>query len=150
MGLWLILAQLGVTGCAVERGGPPTTEPILNCPAGDEYTAVRGVFRGACASAVPSWTELRYDGPVTPSDEIKIAGLCNPNGYTLKLTLRVEGSDEEVILGPNECSDPYEAGVQYALVVPLDQNLILASECSTMETSPPPDIYVDLFIACKP
>jgi hypothetical protein len=145
--LYTFFLVLLLISCTSE-GESPSEDAMEELPcSGAKF--VTGHFNGICASSVPSWAELSLAGTGIDTDHHRIAGLCNPNGFGLRLYLEQEVGWVEIDVAPNDCTDEWTFVDPRVFVVPLDPWLELTAACGEASERMPVPIQVEVSLACE-
>lgn len=109
---------------------------------------IKGRFEGVCNGSVPSWSSMHFTDDVALDSSVHILGLCNPNGFSVRLFLTEGDQQEEITVLPNGCTNRIRKQSVRIFVTPLDPNLTLAAECGISATQTPPDFSMDVYLTC--
>jgi len=142
--LFLILLLISCTSEGEYPGEEAMEEPPCS---GTKFVA--GHFDGICASNVPSWGELNLSGTGSDTAHRRIAGLCNPNGFGLRLYVEQETGWVDIDVDPNDCTDEWAFVDPRVFVVPLDPWLELTAACGEASERTPVPIQVEVSLACE-
>ena len=120
----------------------------------ERETTVPGKFPGVCLpnNRGPSWSVLSYD--VIPSDRVTITRICNTSNFRISFIVDFGGHTEPEELRSGECTTPDYSDVVVSVRNARAMTLTQLGDCSPNEETaspvPPPDLSVDVTVACRP